>query len=88
MPIPPQIILRVVAYFVQTAPKAYRAGRVVEKYVVKKYGKYFVEIERRAVVGTDGGISQVVRFLRGDITQEAWHIVVKAGKIIHKHILE
>ncbi len=49
MPIPPQIILGVVAYVVQTAPKAYRAGRVVEKYAVKKFGKYFVEIERRGV---------------------------------------
>lgn len=89
MPIPPQIIARVIAYVVQSAPKAYRAGRVFEKYAVKKFGKYRVEIDRRNILGADGGISQVVRFLlNNDRTQEAWHVVVKAGKIIHKHILK
>jgi len=47
-----------------------------------------VEIERRGVVGADGGLSQVVRFLVKDKSQEVWHVVVKAGKSIHKHILK
>lgn len=88
MPIPPLIAARVIAYVLQTAPRAYRVGRVVQKFIAKKFGKYMVEVERRGIVGADGGISQVVRFLVKDKTQEAWHIVVKGGKVIHRHIFK
>ena len=88
MPIPPQIARQVIAYVLQTAPQAYRMGRVLQKFIAKKFGKYMVEIERRGFAGADGGISQVVRFLVKDKTQEVWHVVVRAGKIIHKHILK
>lgn len=88
MPIPPQILARVIVFVVKSAPKAYKAGRVLEKYAVKRFGKYRVEIDRRNILGADGGMSQVIRFLLNDHTQEAWHVVVKAGRIIHKHILK
>ncbi|MEK7208106.1 MAG: hypothetical protein AAB699_00985 [Patescibacteria group bacterium] len=88
MPIPPRIARQVTAYVLQTAPMAYQVGKVVQKFIVRKFGKYMVEIERRGFVGTDGGISQVVRFLVKDRSQEVWHIVVRAGKVIHKHILK
>lgn len=88
MPIPPQIARQVIAYVVQTAPQAYRMGKVFQKFIARKFGKYMVEIERRGVVGADGGLSQVVRFLVKDKSQEVWHVVVKAGKIIHTHILK
>lgn len=65
-----------------------RIGRVLQKFIAKKFGKYMVEIERRGFVGADGGLSQVVRFLVKDKSQEVWHVVVKAGEIIHKHILK
>ncbi|MEK7659220.1 MAG: hypothetical protein AAB338_01005 [Patescibacteria group bacterium] len=87
MPIPFKIASQIIAYILKTSPKAYRAGRVVQKYITKKFGKYIVEIERRDFVGIDGGISQVLRFKLNNITQEAWHVVIKSGKIIHKHIL-
>lgn len=87
MPIPPYVLARVFTYIVRTAPRAYNhAGRVIEKFVSKKLGTYVVEIERRSEIGKDGGISQVVRVLRNDVTQETWHLVVKAGRIIHKHL--
>lgn len=87
MPIPLKITFQVIAYLLKTSPKVYRAGRVIQKYVTKKFGKYIVEIERRDFVGADGGISQVLRFKINNITQEAWHVVIKSGRIIHKHIL-
>ncbi len=88
MPIPPLIAARVIAYVLQTARRAYRMGRVVQKFVARKFGKYVVEIERRGIVGADGGLSQVVRFLLKDKTQEACHVVVKGGKVIHQHIFK
>lgn len=88
MPIPPQVARQVIAYVIQTAPRAYRMGKVLQKFVARKFGKYLVEIERRSVAGADGGISQVVRFLVKDTSQEVWHVVVRAGKVIHKHILK
>lgn len=86
MLVSPLIISRILSYVVKTAPKAYnQAGRVIQKFTIKKFDKYAVEIERRDVLGADGGISQVARILLNNKTQEVWHIVVKAGKIIHKH---
>lgn len=86
MLISPLIIARILSYIVKTAPKAYnQAGRVIQKFKVKKFGKYVVEIERRDILGADGGISQIARILLNNKTQEAWHIVVKVNKIIHKH---
>lgn len=88
MSIPLTIIVRTLAYVVKTAPKAYnRTGQVIEKFAAKKFGKYLVEIERRSAIGADGGISQIIRFLVNDATREVWHVVVRAGRIIHKHRL-
>lgn len=90
MAISPLIVAKIVSYIVKTAPKAYnQAGRVIQKFAVKKLGgRYIVEIERRDTLGADGGISQIARILLNNITQEVWHIVVRAGRVIHKHRLK
>ena len=87
MPVPISLVKLIVSYAVRIAPGAYsQAGRVVEKYVTKKFGKYVVEIERRNILGRDRGISQTIRILLNNLTQEVHHIVSKAGEIIHHHI--
>ena len=49
-------------------------------------GDYLIEIIRRNTLGRDGGTSQMVYIYRNGVRKAVWHIVTKAGKIIHKDI--
>lgn len=86
MPIPPIIFSQIMQAVVRLAPLAYRAGMLLRKKEIMHISReYSIIIKRRLALGVDGGISQVVQILRGGKTQEVLHIVVKNGKVIHKH---
>lgn len=84
-PIPPSIFATIIKVVARSAPLAYRSGRLIRRSEVVKMSKgYVVSIVRRWELGTDGGISQMVEILKNGKVQQIWHMVVKAGKIIHK----
>lgn len=60
--------------------------RVVRTVDVIKLGNVLVRIQRRTKLGKDGGLSEIVKIVKNDITEEIWHIVTKAGTILHQHI--
>ena len=67
------------------APLAYRAGRLIRRSEIVKIGKeYVIAITRRWELGADRGISQMVEILKKGKVQQIWHMVVRAGKIIHR----
>ena len=69
------------------APLAYKAGRLIrQKEIVQITKEYAVVIKRRLTLGADGGISQMVKILKRGKMQEVWHMVVRGGKVIHKHL--
>lgn len=76
-------LFRVALMLTQTA---IRGRRVVRKIDILKLGEFVVRIQRRGTLGTDGGLSQILRIMRGKTTEEVWQIVTKAGKIIHEHL--
>lgn len=86
MPIPLRLAARILQWVVRATRSAFKEATLLKKTEEKWIGGYRVEIERRVSLGRDGGISQMVRIFRGGITEQVWHIVVKAGKIIHKHL--
>lgn len=86
-PIPPSIIAAILRAVVRLAPLAYRAGVVLRKKEIVQISKeYSILIKRRLGFGADGGISQIVQIIKNGKLQEVWHMVVKNGKVIHKHI--
>jgi len=45
-----------------------------------------VKIIRRETLGVNGVISQTVKIFKDSKVEEVWHVVIKAGRIIHKHL--
>lgn len=86
MSIPPWLIATILQWVVRTSRGAFRGDTLLKNLDHRRIGRYFVEIDRRVSLGRDGGISQMVRVFRNGITEQVWHIVIKAGKIIHKHL--
>lgn len=86
MPIPPIIFSQIMQMVVRLAPLAYRARKLIRKVDVVRIGSYEVTITRRGILGSDGGISQMVKILKNLRKEEVWHMVVRAGKIIHKDL--
>ena len=87
MPIPPSVAVKILRLAVKSASGAYRGATLVRKAEIKRVGGYIVEIVRRNTLGADGGISQMVSvFNKNKVRQAVWHIVVKAGKVIHQHL--
>ena len=85
MPIPAAILIVVTQIVTRLAPLAYKAGQLIRRLDVVKINKeYSVSIVRRLSLGADGGISQMVEILKNGKAAEIWHMVVRAGKIIHK----
>lgn len=86
MPIPLVIYTQILRMVVRLAPLAYKAGKLLRKKEIAQIStEYSIIIKRRLAFGADGGISQVVQIMKGGKTQEVWHMVMKNGKIIHKH---
>jgi len=73
---------------IRSSKTAFKRGVLIRKIDRKKIGPYLIEVERRRELGANGAISQVVRTLKNGRTEESWHIVIKAGKIIHQHLLK
>ncbi len=88
MPIPASILARILQFAIRLTKTAFKGTVLLRKADTQRIGKYFVEITRRSELGADGAISQVIRIYKNGKLQEAWHVVVKAGRIIHKHILK
>lgn len=86
MPIPPSLVAKIVKLTVKTAATAFKGVTLVRKADIKKIGGYAIKIVRRDTLGADGGISQMVIVSKNNITKAVLHIVVKAGKVIHKHL--
>lgn len=85
MPIPAAILVVVMQIVTRLAPLAYKAGWLIRRSEIVKVSKeYAVSITRRWGLGADGGISQMVGILKKGKVQQIWHMVVQAGKIIHK----
>lgn len=86
MPIPPLIFSQLIRLVIRLAPLAYRAGALLrKKEIVQMNTEYSIIIKRRLAFGADGGISQIVQIMKRGKMQEVWHMVVRNGKIIHKH---
>lgn len=88
MSIPPALLAKVFQFVVRSSQRAFKGSIVIQKATRGKIGGNEVEITRRGSLGADGGISQVVRIFKNGKTEEVWHIVVRAGEIIHKHLLK
>lgn len=86
MPVSSLVISKIAQLVVRLAPRAFRGATIVEKVITRKIGQYAIEITRRSSLGRDGGISHIVKVFRGGKTEEIWHMVVRAGKIIHRHM--
>lgn len=84
--IPPQVLARILRVVIKSAPAAFRGATLLRKTDIKRIAGYTIKIVRRGALGTDGGISQMVEIFKGDVKQGVWHIVVKAGKVIHEHL--
>lgn len=86
MAIPPRLIVAILRWVVKTSRSAFRENVILRKSEKRRIGRYLIEMERRTSLGRDRGISQMVRIYKNGITHQVWHIVVRAGKIIHKHL--
>lgn len=86
MPVPLQIIVKITQWVVRVSPRAFKEAVRMRKFEEKWFGRYRVEIQRRASLGRDSGISQMISIVKDNVTEQVWHIVVKAGKVIHKHL--
>lgn len=84
MLIPPLIAEKILQFVVKSAPAAFRGSTIVRKVDIKKIGGYVIKVIRRNTPGTDGGISQMVKVSKNNVKEAVWHIVVKAGKVIHQ----
>lgn len=84
MPIPPPVAAKIVQFVVKSASAAFQGSTLIRKIDVKKIGGYAVRVIRRNTLGADGGISQMVKVSKNNVKKAVWHIVVKAGKIIHQ----
>ena len=84
-PIPPSIFTAVMKVVARLAPLAYKAGRLLRRSEIVKISKeYVITITRRWELGADGGMSQMVEILKKGKVQQIWHMVVRAGKVIHR----
>ncbi|MFY9462621.1 MAG: hypothetical protein WAP52_00345 [Candidatus Sungiibacteriota bacterium] len=88
MPIPALFLEKIFRLAVLASQVAFRGSRLVQKVLIRKIGVYVIEVTHRGYKGADGAISQVVKVFKNGKTEEVWHIVVKAGRIIHRHLLE
>lgn len=86
MPIPPAVFASILQLVVGLSQSAFRGTRLVRKIDYVNVGDYLVRIVRRGWLGTDGAVSQMVKMFKNGKLAEVWHIVTKAGKIIHKDI--
>jgi hypothetical protein len=87
MPIPPIVFSQILRIVTRLAPLAYKTGRLIRKTDVVWIRDFEVTIMRRSTLGADGAVSQMVKIYRRGVTkEEIWHMVVRAGKIIHKNI--
>ena len=65
---------------------AISGARVTRTLDVVKLGDILIRIQRRTILGKDGGLSEIVKIVKNGVTEEVWHLVTKAGTIIHQHI--
>ena len=86
MSVPPALIKKMLDLVVRLARTAVRGATLVRKTDQLRVGDYLIEIIRRNTLGRDGGTSQMVYIYRNGVRKAVWHIVTKAGKIIHKDI--
>lgn len=86
MPIPPSLAAKIIKLTVKTAATASKGAKIVRKEDIAKIGGYVVKIVRRNTLGADSGISQIVTVSKNNVKEAIWHIVVRAGKVIHKHL--
>ncbi len=71
MPIPPSIFTAIMQAVVRLAPLAYKMGRLIrQKEIVKISKEYSISIKRRLTLGTDGGMSQMVKVLKNGKVKE------------------
>lgn len=86
MPIPPHVLAKILHVVATSARGAFRGTTLIKKIERIPIGEYVVYIKRRASLGRDGGIAQMVRVFKSGKFEEAWHMVVRAGRIIHRHL--
>jgi len=86
MSVPPSLIIKILQFVIRTSKTAVKGKSIVRKIDQKKISNYIVKIIRRETLGVNGGISQTVKIFKGSKVEEVWHVVVKAGRIIHKHL--
>ena len=86
MPVPQAIITGVFQVVVLLARTAFRGRSLVRKIDILSAEQYVIKIVRRATVGSDGAISQMVYFYLKGKLQGVWHVVVRAGKVIHSDL--
>ena len=65
---------------------AFRGTKLLRKIDYVNIDNYSVKIVRRGILGKDKGISQMVKIFKNNKLVEVWHVVVKAGRVIHKDI--
>lgn len=88
MPIPPQLLEKIFEFVIKTSGFSFRGNQLLRKIDLSKIGGYVIKIYRRGILGADGAISQKVTIFKNGKKEEIWHVVVKFGKIIHKHLLK
>lgn len=86
MPVSPAVLARIFQAVAHLSQVAFHGSRLIKRADSLNVDEYLVSIVRRGSLGTDGAVSQMVKMFKNGKLFEVWHVVTKAGRIIHKDI--
>lgn len=86
MSVPSYVIVKVAHLVAKSAQTAFRGSTIIRKTDLYRLDEYVIKIIRRNTLGADGAVSQIIKIAKGNKKEAIWHMVTKAGRIIHKHL--